>query len=82
MALSRIRFHRLHSRGLERSSILAVFIPLWLIITCLACLPVKAPWKVRLATARAIGAGAVTGYAELLRHGSAGDIRNPATAPG
>ena len=40
MALSRVRFHVLHSRGLPRASSLVVFIPLWMIVTMAACLRV------------------------------------------
>jgi GT2 family glycosyltransferase len=67
MALSRIRFHARHSRGLQRLSTVGVFIPLWALVTCLGCLPVEAPMRERWATIRAVGAGAVTGYRELLR---------------
>ncbi len=67
MSLSRIRFHVLHSRGLERLSIVGVFIPVWAILTTVDCLPARAPWRVRLATVRAIWAGALIGYGEILR---------------
>ena len=66
MALSRIRFHARHSRGLQRLTTVGVFIPLWALVTCLGCLPVEAPMRERWATIRAVGAGAVAGYRELL----------------
>ena len=67
MSLSRIRFHMLHSRGVERLAIVGLFIPLWAILTVVACLPVDAPLRIRMATVRAIGAGAAIGYGEILR---------------
>jgi GT2 family glycosyltransferase len=66
MALSRIRFHVLHSAGLQRLSSVGLFIPLWVIVTSVSCLPARATVSVRLATVRAIGAGTVAGYRELL----------------
>jgi len=68
MALSRIRFHFLHSRGFERVSILGLFIPVWIVITSVGCLLTEASWEVRLATVRALWAGAATGYREIVRH--------------
>ena len=50
MALSRIRFHFLHSAGLKALSILGLFIPVWILITSVGCLPTEASWEVRLAT--------------------------------
>lgn len=69
MAVSRIRFHMAHSHGLERLSIVGLFIPAWVIITCGDCLTVDAPMRVRLATVRTILAGMVSGYWEILRGG-------------
>ena len=66
MALSRIRFHARHSRGLHRVSSVGLFIPVWLVVTSMACLPARAPLISRLTTVRAIWAGAIAGYAELV----------------
>jgi GT2 family glycosyltransferase len=66
MALSRVRFHMLHSRGLRRLSSVGVFIPLWMIVTMAACLRADASWAVRIATVRAVGGGTVVGYREAL----------------
>lgn len=67
MALSRIRFHMLHSHGLERWSIVGIFIPAWALITSVMCLGTDAPMRVRFATIRTILAGTVSGYGEILR---------------
>ena len=66
MALSRVRFHMLHSGGLPRLCAIGVFIPLWVAMTWVACLSADAPWAVRISTVRAVGAGAVVGYREAL----------------
>jgi GT2 family glycosyltransferase len=66
MALSRIRFHVLHSRGIPRLSAVGVFIPIWVVLTWAACLHADAPWVVRVKTVRAVGAGVVAGYIEAL----------------
>jgi GT2 family glycosyltransferase len=67
MAVSRIRFHMLHSKGFERLSIVGLFIPVWVLITCLTCLTADAPRPVRLHTIRTILAGAIAGYRETLQ---------------
>lgn len=65
-ARNRIRFHALHYRGLERLCALGVFVPLWTLVTGVACLRVAGPWRIRVVAARAIVAGTVDGYRELL----------------
>jgi len=65
-ARNRIRFHALHYRGLERLCALGVFVPVWTLATSVACLRAAGAWNIRLAAARAIMAGAVDGYRELL----------------
>ena len=82
MALSRIRFHMEHSRGLKRVSTVGIFIPLWAIITCLGCLLAGAPLRTRLATIRAVGAGATAGYGEILRRQRPRGIVPSAPDPG
>jgi GT2 family glycosyltransferase len=67
MALSRVRFHSLHTRGLARLSSLALFIPVWMVLTWAECLFVKTSWRVRRTTVGAIGAGALLGYREAWR---------------
>jgi GT2 family glycosyltransferase len=66
MALSRVRFHMLHSQGLQRLSSAGVFIPVWMIVTMTACLLADGPWADRIATVRAVGAGTLAGYREAL----------------
>ncbi len=67
MALSRVRFHMLHSRGLPRLSSVGVFIPVWMIVTMAACLRADGSWADRITTVRAVGAGTLAGYREVLR---------------
>ncbi len=66
MALSRVRFHMLHSRGLRRLSSVGVFIPIWTIVTMVACLLADGSWTDRITTVRAVGAGTLAGYREVL----------------
>jgi GT2 family glycosyltransferase len=65
-ARNRIRFHALHYRGLERLCALAVFIPVWTLTTSVACLRAGGAWRIRVAAAKAIMAGTVDGYREVL----------------
>lgn len=70
MAVSRIRFHMAHSTGLERLSIVGLFIPVWVMITCATCFTTDAPMRVRLTTLRTFLAGMATGYGEIFRRGT------------
>lgn len=67
MAVSRIRFHMDHSKGLQRLSTVGIFIPIWAVVTCVGCLVAPAPLATRLATIKALAAGLVAGYREALR---------------
>ncbi len=69
MALSRVRFHVLHSMGLPRWSTLGIFLPIWFCLTALGCMSAKAPWKARVATVRSVGTGMIAGYREALGEG-------------
>jgi GT2 family glycosyltransferase len=72
MAVSRIRFHMDHSRGLQRLSTVGIFIPIWAIVTCLGCLVAPSPLPTRRATIKALAAGLTAGYREALLGGSGG----------
>ena len=66
MALSRVRFHMLHSRGLQRLSSVTIFIPIWTFVTMAACLRAEASWAVRTTAVRAVAGGIFAGYREGL----------------
>lgn len=66
MAISRIRFHMMHSSGLQRVTALGFFLPVWVGLTAIGCLKADATWRVRLATARAVASGVLAGYGEIL----------------
>jgi O-methyltransferase len=66
MAISRMRFHTLHSSGIQRLCAIGVFLPIWVALTALGCLGAEAPWRLRLSTAWAVGSGVVAGYREFL----------------
>jgi O-methyltransferase len=68
MALSRVRFHAMHSKGLQRVSTVGLFLPAWVALTALGCLRADASWQIRLAAARAVASGVLDGYREMLEH--------------
>jgi len=74
MALSRIRFHARHGHGLQRVTAVGIFIPLWVLVTSVTCLPARAPLMTRLTTIRAIWTGTIAGYTELLVGASVRDV--------
>jgi SAM-dependent methyltransferase len=67
MVLSRVRFHFIHSSGLQKCSAVGIFLPIWGVLTSLGCLRADESWGVRLTTARAVIAGMISGYRESLR---------------
>ena len=67
MVLSRVRFHFIHSSGLQKCSAFTIFLPIWCVLTSLGCLRAKESWTVRLTTVRALISGMVSGYRESLR---------------
>jgi hypothetical protein len=66
MALSRVRFHVMHTSGLQRLSAVGLFLPIWVLLTAIGCLGADAPTDVRWQTARAVGTGVLAGYREAL----------------
>lgn len=83
MALSRVRFHAMHSSGLRRVSAEAVFIPIWVGLTAAGCLRADGSWQLRAATARAVGSGVLDGYREILEQRTKvqNDTRTNKSAP-
>lgn len=77
MAISRIRFHVEHSRGLQRLSTVGIFIPMWAVVTCLGCLMARAPLSTRLATMKALVAGLAAGYWEAVSGPVSSEGRRP-----
>jgi O-methyltransferase len=67
MAISRVRFHMMHSRGLQRLSALSFFLPLWVGLTAAGCLGADESRRIRFATAGAVGSGVLAGYGEALK---------------
>ncbi len=67
MALSRVRFHILHTSGFPRWSTVGLFLPIWFALTSLGCLGADGSWRTRWATVRAVAAGMQAGYREALR---------------
>jgi GT2 family glycosyltransferase len=66
MALSRVRFHLTHSKGLSKWSAIGIFLPIWVVLTSVGCLGADATWATRLTTIRTVGAGVLSGYREAL----------------
>ena len=62
MLYARVAFHRLHSRGLQMATALAIFIPIYAVVLIWSCVRVggKPPWRV--AVIRAIAKGLLEGY--------------------
>ena len=67
MALSRVRFHMIHSSGPPKWSAVGIFLPLWAVLTSIGCVGADASWRTRMAAVRAVSAGMISGYREALR---------------
>jgi SAM-dependent methyltransferase len=67
MALSRVRFHMIHSSGPRKWSAVGIFLPLWAVLTSVGCLSADASWRIRMAAVRAVGGGMISGYREAVQ---------------